>query len=120
MILTKNFKKFDFQILFFIFFFITIFVIEVVYLLPSQVGDDKYFINLASNICNSNSFTAETAPQAQNGNINWKHHGFFGYYLMSKLNITCGLRGYFFFNFIIKVITFYLLLNISNNFEKKK
>lgn len=119
MFLLKKIKEINFQILFFIFFFITIFVIEVVYLLPSQVGDDKYFINLASNICNSNSFTSETAPHAQRGNLNWQHHGFFGYYLMSKLNITCGLRGYFFFNFIIKVITFYLLLKISNNFEKQ-
>ena len=119
MFFLKKFKEINFQILFFFFLFIAIFVIEVVYLLPSQVGDDRYFINLASNICNLNSFTSETSPQAQKGNLNWQQHGFFGYYLMSKLNVTCGLRGYFFFNFIIKVITFCLLLNISNNFKKK-
>ncbi len=84
---------------------ITIFVIEVIYLLPSPTGDEKYFINLIVNICNFNSFEVETTPQAQRGNPEWKMHGYLGFYILSKLNYSCETNIYFLLNYFLKILS---------------
>jgi len=99
------------NIFYFLLFFLS-FVAEYIYNLPSPTGDDKFFINLFSNICLNNSFTSEFLPQFEG---KWEGHGFFREYLFGKLNYNCSIENYFLINFILKIITFFLIINISRD-----
>tara|TARA_Y100000992_G_C21271511_1_gene497184 strand:- start:2266 stop:3570 length:1305 start_codon:yes stop_codon:yes gene_type:complete len=95
--------------LFFLFtFLILIFFIEVIYLLPSPQGDEKYFVNLMVNICNFNTFEVETTPHAEKGQPEWKLHGYLGYYIFSKLNYSCETNIYFLLNYLVKILSILL------------
>jgi hypothetical protein len=98
----------------------SVFIIEYIYLLPSPTGDDKDFINLTVNICNNNSFLAETTVQAQQGTPEWKHHGFFGQFLFAKLNYFCDTKIYYLLNFFVKFFTQIFLFLIFVKFIKTK
>jgi hypothetical protein len=99
------------NIFYFLLFFLS-FVAEYIYNLPSPTGDDKFFINLFSNICLNNSFTSEFLPQFEG---KWEGHGFFREYLFGKLNYNCSIENYFLINFTLKIITFFLIINISRD-----
>jgi len=63
--------KFNATYAFYFFLFLFGFITEYIFNLPSQIGDDKYYINLISNICYNNNFFAETSKGK------WLSHGFF-------------------------------------------
>jgi hypothetical protein len=102
--------KFNATYAFYFFLFLFGFITEYIFNLPSQIGDDKYYINLISNICYNNNFFAETSKGK------WLSHGFFREYLLGKLNYNCSIRNYFLINFLFKLLTFFFLIN---TFKKK-
>lgn len=97
-----------------------IFIIEYIYFLPSPTGDDKDFIALTVNICNYNSFISETAPWAEVGSPEWKHHGFFGQYIFAKLNYSCETKIYYLLNFLVKIFSQILIFLIFIKFIKNE
>lgn len=101
-----NFNKSLINNLLIIFFF-TIFLIQVIFLMPSPYGDSISFLKLSFNICRDNLFigTKNSAELRFSENIKWVNHGWLYQYLIAKFNYYCSLRGIFLFNFIILLLT---------------
>lgn len=101
-----NFKK-SFLNNFFIIFFFVLFLVQVIFLMPSPYGDSVWFLKLSFNICRDDLFfgtkTGEMLRYSEN--IKWVNHGWLYQYLIAKFNYTCSLRGVFLFNFIILLLT---------------
>ena len=86
---------------------LTLFVIQVVFLLPSPYGDSVWFLKLTFNICRDNLFSASPIGTESRTTINhnWIQHGWVYQYLLAKFNLFCSLRGIFLFNYILIIIT---------------
>lgn len=98
-------------ILVLVFIFVIIFILEVVFFLPSPRGDGLWFLKLSFNICRDNVFAA-TQPSVFTNNaeaLNWTSHGWFNQYILAKFNYACSIRGIFLFNFILKIISSFLI-----------
>tara|TARA_B100000767_G_C19728317_1_gene520469 strand:+ start:219 stop:1595 length:1377 start_codon:yes stop_codon:yes gene_type:complete len=100
-----------------IIFLLIIFILEVVYYLPSPTGDSLWFLKASFNICRDDAFVVTNYDLfAHNSEkINYTH-GWFGPYVQGKLNFDCSLRGLFLFSFFIKLFTsFFLFLYFKLN-----
>ena len=107
------YKNFYYIYLYFI-ILLCIFIIEYIYFLPSPTGDESIYLTLSVNICNYNSFFVERiGPE-------WKHHGFFGQYLFSKINYLCSTKIFYLLNFFVKVFSQILLFLILIKLIKNK
>jgi hypothetical protein len=113
----KNNTKLIFYLYSFLFLsYAAIFILEVIYFLPSATGDDLWFLKVSFNICRDNSFVVTSTDVYKHGGEQLKYttHGWFSLYLQGKLNFNCSLRGLFLFSFFIKLITsLYLLLYLN-------
>ena len=115
-----NFKKSFLNNLLIIFFF-TLFLIQVIFLMPSPYGDSVWFLKLSFNICRDNLFlgTKTGAELRFSENIKWVNHGWLYQYLIAKFNYFCSLRGIFLFNYIIllltSVISYKVIFKKNNN-----
>ena len=104
-----------------IIFFFTLFLIQVIFLMPSPYGDSVWFLKLSFNICRDNLFlgtkTGEELRYSEN--IKWVNHGWLYQYLIAKFNYVCSLRGIFLFNYIIllltSVISYKVIFKKNNN-----
>lgn len=105
---------------FYIIFFSLAFIIEVIYLLPSTVGDSPWFLSLSFNICRENLFIGlkdiEYHRDVSHGA--WVEHGWFMQYILAKFNFFCSIRGVYLINFLIKIATSLAFFNILKKVEK--
>jgi hypothetical protein len=89
------------------------FVAEVVWLLPSPVGDGGFFITASANYCRS-GFLGTTAyaidPTGQSRMI-W--HGFVSTMLFGAANVSCSARGYYFLLWLLKAATLAAVVNLA-------
>ena len=108
-----NFKKSFLNNLLIIFFF-TLFLIQVIFLMPSPYGDSVWFLKLSFNICRDNLFlgTKTGAELRFSENIKWVNHGWLYQYLIAKFNYFCSLRGIFLFNYIILLLTSVIIYKV--------
>ena len=99
---------------------LTLFIIQVIFLLPSPYGDSVWFLKLTFNICRDNLFlgTKTGAELRSSINIDWVNHGWVYQYLLAKFNLSCSLRGIFFFNYILIIITSLIGYKILHDKEK--
>ena len=105
--LNNYFSYYKFIVLLFILAYLGIFILEIFYYLPSPTADDLWFLKVTFNICRDNSFvvTKYNVFEHNAEPIKYITHGWFGPYVMAKLNIDCSIRGLFFINFLIKIFT---------------
>ena len=101
-------------------FLLIIFILEVVYYLPSPTADSLWFLKASFNICRDDAFVVTNYDLFTHNSekINYTH-GWFGPYVQGKLNFDCSLRGLFLFSFFIKLFTslfvfLYFKLNKAN------
>jgi hypothetical protein len=99
-----------------------IFILEVIYYLPSATGDDLWFLKLSFNICRDDSFvvTSTSIYKYNAETLNFTRHGWFGPYLQGKLNYNCSLKGLFLFSFFIKLATSFFLFLYFNSIKFNK
>ena len=117
-----NNQLFFYSIIFLIFFYVTIFILEVIYYLPSPYGDDLQFLKLSFNICRDNAFVYTESDIFQNNadTLKWITHGWFPQYLHAKLNLNCSLRGLYIFSFFTKLFTIFFLFFYLNKIKSNK
>ena len=115
------------KLIFYLFFlFITslvvIFILEVVYYLPSPTGDDLWFLKLSFNICRDDVFVVTNYNVFKHNaeTLKYTTHGWLGPYLQGKLNFNCSLKGLFLFSFFIKLFTSLFLFLYFNQIKFNK
>ncbi|WP_435152072.1 hypothetical protein ACIJYB_02745 [Candidatus Pelagibacter bacterium nBUS_44] len=103
-------------------FFFVLFLIQVIFLMPSPYGDSVWFLKLSFNICRDNLFVGTRTGEElrYSENINWVNHGWLYQYLIAKFNYFCSLRGIFLFNFIILIFTSLVSFKILNKKENNQ
>lgn len=104
----------------YLFFFLLVFIIEVIYFYPSPGVDSLWFLSLSLNICREDLFEGLMSMSYSRDAImeEWVRHGWFMQYLLAKFNLFCNIRGIFFFNFIIKITTSLVIYQILKDKEK--
>ena len=117
-----NVKRGILNYLILLFIFI-LFIVQVVFLLPSPYGDSNIFLRLSFNICRENVFTiTKVGKVGENLRtspiLKWVVHGWFYHYLMAKFNLFCSLRGVFLFNFLLIFFTSFFSYKILSKLEK--
>ena len=88
-------------------------VIEGVFLLPAPVGDRILFLDPAHNFCNTGFLGTDLVnldPQNQHRFV-W--HGFLSPWLLSKLNFSCSIPGFYWVGLAIKGITLFLAFFVA-------
>ena len=118
----NNTKLILYSYFFLLLSYVAIFILEVIYFLPSATGDDLWFLKVSFNICRDNSFVVTNTDIYKHGSEQSKYttHGWFSLYLQAKLNFNCSLRGLFLFSFFIKLITSLFLLLYLNTIKINK
>jgi hypothetical protein len=81
------------------------FVLDVVYLLPSPVGDSEFFLTASINLCSSGFFGTTVYPIDPSGQARMIWHGFVSPMLYSALNAGCSARGYYLVAWGLQLLT---------------
>ena len=81
------------------------FVLDVVYLLPSPVGDSEYFLTASINLCSSGFFGTTAYPIDPSGQARMIWHGFVSPMLYSSLDAGCSARGYYLLAWGLQLLT---------------
>tara|TARA_B100001250_G_scaffold97653_1_gene81937 strand:- start:134 stop:1471 length:1338 start_codon:yes stop_codon:yes gene_type:complete len=104
----------------YLFFFVLVFIVEVIYFYPSPGVDSLWFLSLSFNICREDLFTGLRTVVYNRDAVmeEWVRHGWFMQYILAKFNLFCSIRGIYFFNFIIKIATSLAIYQILKNKEK--
>ena len=100
-------------------FFSLAFIVEVIYLLPSTIGDSPWFMSLSFNICRENLFMGirEIEYYRDVTHAKWVKHGWLMPYTLAKFNFFCSIRGVYLINFIIKMATSLVIFKILKRVE---
>lgn len=81
------------------------FVLEVVYLLPSPVGDSEFFLTSSVNLCSNGFFGTSAYPIDPSGQARYVWHGFVSPMLYSALDVGCSARGYYLVAWVLQLLT---------------
>ncbi|MEJ0086743.1 MAG: hypothetical protein WDO72_13735 [Pseudomonadota bacterium] len=81
------------------------FVLDVVFLLPSPVGDSEFFLTASVNLCSDGFFGTTVYPIDPTGQARMIWHGFVSPMLYSTLNTGCSARGYYLVAWGIQLLT---------------
>ena len=100
-------------------FFSLAFIVEVIYLLPSTIGDSPWFMSLSFNICRENLFIGihEIEYYRDVTHAKWVKHGWLMPYTLAKFNFFCSIQGVYLINFIIKMATSLVIFKILKKVE---
>lgn len=81
------------------------FVAEVVWLLPSPVGDGGFFITASVNYCVSGFLGTTAYPIDPTGQSRMVWHGFASTMLFGAASTSCSARGYYLVLWLLKALT---------------